>query len=121
MKERELLIKSVVNLILAVVTRSLAAKGFLGVLIGAPWVVSLVCNGWCRSHDQRHRNSRFTSAKVHFSVVVFSPTATSSQQLYHIPLPPNELFALTSCFCLSNQSRFFQLLVTKFCGGVLDV
>jgi hypothetical protein len=114
MKERELLIKSVVNLILAVVTRSLAARKFRGFLIGATWVVSLVCGGWCRSHDQRHRNSRFTTAKVHSSVVVFSPTAPSSPQLHNILLPPNEWFPQHLAFVLALNHFITCYLLQSF-------
>jgi hypothetical protein len=45
MKERELLIRSVVNLMLTVLTRSLTMWVYLGYQTGAIWIARFVCVG----------------------------------------------------------------------------
>lgn len=64
MKERELLIRSVVNLMLAVFARSVTEGQLLGPEVTVRWVACFVCGVSCRSRYRRHPgNSSFATAK----------------------------------------------------------
>lgn len=89
MKERELLIRSVVNLMLAVFARSVTEGQLLGPEVTVRWVACFVCGVSCRSRAivdiQEIRASRLPSPSVlpRFSGSQPAPSGVSSKVREH--------------------------------------